>query len=148
LLEKVNANIEPYVVTRVGNDIKLTANEPELQMSCNGTVFRNRRVLNESKRWRFLAARPFSAGLFFGAITTIWFYYFGGASAIWRLAIDAVAGLSFARLAGGLVEASWKRQFLYGLMFVFIITELLNVLGFPLPLFRLYTVLAALAGLL
>ncbi|MBT8369834.1 MAG: hypothetical protein KJO34_02660, partial [Deltaproteobacteria bacterium] len=88
------------------------------------TVFRNRRALKESKRWRFLAARPFSAGIFLGAITTIWFYYFGGASAILRLAINAVAGLSFARLAGGLVEESWKRQFLYGLMFIFIITVL------------------------
>ena len=111
-------------------------------------VYRNRRVLNESKRWRFLAARPFSAGLFLGAITTMWFYYYGGAPAIWKLAINTVAGLSFARLSGGLVEASWKRQFVYGLMFVLIITELLNVLDFPLPLFRLYTVLAALAGLL
>ena len=112
------------------------------------TVFRNRRALNESKRWRFLAARPLSAGLFYGAITTIWFYYFGGASAIWKLLIDTIAGLSFARLAGGIVEASWKRQCLYGLMFVYIITELLDVLDFPLPLFRLYTVLAALVFLI
>ncbi|MGB5486294.1 MAG: hypothetical protein WBN06_02780, partial [Lysobacterales bacterium] len=112
------------------------------------TVFRHRRVLNESKRWRFLAARPFAAGLFLGAITTIWFYYFGGVPAIWELAINTVAGLSFARLSGGLVEASWKRKFVYGLMFALIITGLLNVLDFPLPLFRLYTVLAALAVLL
>ena len=111
-------------------------------------VFRNRRVLNESERWRFLAARPFSAGLFLGAITTTWFYYYGGAPAIWKLAINTVAVLSFARLAGSLVKASWKRQFVYGLMLALVITELLNVLGFPLPLLRLYTVLTALAGLL
>jgi small-conductance mechanosensitive channel len=112
------------------------------------TVFRNRRALNESKRWRFLAARPFSAGIFLGAITTMWLYYFGGASAIWKLLINTVAGLSFARLSGALVEASWRRKFVYVLMFALIITELLNVLDFPLPLFRLYTVLAALALLL
>jgi small-conductance mechanosensitive channel len=111
-------------------------------------VFRKRRALNESKRWRFLAARPFSAGLFLGAITTVWFYYFGGASAIWELLINAVAGLSFARLSGALIEASWKQKFVYVLVFVLIITQLLNVLDFPLPLFRLYTVLAALAFLL
>ena len=111
-------------------------------------VYRNRKVLNDSKRWRFLAARPFAAGLFLGAITTMWFYYFGGAPAIWELAINTVAGLSFARLSGGLVEASWKRKFVYGLMFALIITQLLNVLDLPLPLFRLYTVLAALAVLL
>jgi small-conductance mechanosensitive channel len=112
------------------------------------TVFRNRRALNESKRWRFLAARPFSAGIFLGAITTMWLYYFGGASAIWKLLINTVAGLSFARLSGALVEASWRRKFVYVLMFALIITELLNVLDFPLPLFRLYTVLAALTLLL
>jgi hypothetical protein len=71
-----------------------------------------------------------------------------GAPAILKLAINTVAGLSFARLSGGLIEASWKRQFVYGLIFVLIITELLNVLDLPLPLFRLYTVLAALAALL
>jgi small-conductance mechanosensitive channel len=112
------------------------------------TVFRNRRALNESRRWRFLAVRPFSAGLFYGAITTIWLYYYGGASAIWKLAIITVAGLSFARLSGALVASSWKRKFVYMLMFVLIITDLLNVLNFPLPLFRLYTVLASLALLL
>ena len=112
------------------------------------TVFRNRRTLNESRRWRFLAVRPFSAGLFYGAITTIWLYYYGGASAIWKLAIITVVGLSFARLSGALVASSWKRKFVYVLMFVLIITDLLNVLNFPLPLFRLYTVLASLALLL
>jgi hypothetical protein len=111
-------------------------------------VSRHRRVLNESERWRFLAARPFSAGLFLGAITTTRFYYYGWAPAILKLAINTVAGLSFARLSGGLIEASWKRQFVYGLIFVLIITELLNVLDLPLPLFRLYTVLAPLAALL
>jgi small-conductance mechanosensitive channel len=113
-------------------------------------VFRNRRVLNESERWRFLAARPLSAGIFLGAITTVWFYYFGGAgaSAIWILLINTVAGLSFARLSGALVEASWKRKFVYVLIFALIITDLLTVLDFPLPLFRLYTVLAALVILL
>ncbi|MHC4361359.1 MAG: mechanosensitive ion channel family protein [Planctomycetota bacterium] len=111
-------------------------------------VYRNRRVLNESKRWRFLAARPFSAGLFLTSMTTALFYEYGGAPAIWILANVTVAGISFARLSGGLIEASWKRQFVYGLVTVFIVTRLVEVLSFPLPLLRLYTVLAALVGLL
>ncbi|MHC4061270.1 MAG: hypothetical protein ACYSR6_06630, partial [Planctomycetota bacterium] len=60
-------------------------------------VYRNRRVLNESKRWRFLAARPFSAGLFLTSMTTALFYEYGGAPAIWILANVTVAGTSFAR---------------------------------------------------
>jgi small-conductance mechanosensitive channel len=113
-------------------------------------VFRNRGALNESERWRFLAARPFSAGIFLGAIPTVWFYYFGGAgaSAIWIILINTVAGLSFARLSGALIETTWRRKFVYMVIFALIITDLLAVLGFPLPLFRLYTILAALVILL
>ena len=67
---------------------------------------------------------------------------------MWKLANTMIAGISFARLMGGLLETSWKRQFINGLMIVFIITRLLDVLSFPLPFFRIYTVLAALIGLL
>ncbi len=111
------------------------------------SVIRNRRVLNESKRWRFLTARPVSAGLFFGTIITVWFYEYWGVPTTWELAYTTVAGISFARLTGRLVEASWKRQFAYGLVGTLIIIELLNALNFPLPLFRLYTVFTALVGL-
>ena len=110
-------------------------------------VYRNRRVLNESERWRFLAARLVSAGLFFGTIATVWFYEYWGVPAIWELAYTTVAGISFARLSGRLVEASWKRQFVYGLMAVLIITALLTALNFPLPLFRLHTALTGLVAL-
>ena len=111
-------------------------------------VFRNRRTLNDSKRWRFLAARPFSAGLFFGTIVSVLIYEYEGAPAILKLANTIIAGISFARLSGGLVEASWKRQFVHGLIIVLIVTRLMDVLSFPLPLFRIYTFLTALAGLL
>ena len=111
-------------------------------------VYRNRQVLNDSKRWRFLAARPFSAGLFFGAIATLSFYQYGGIPDTWRLLNSIVGGISFARLAGVLIEASWKRQFVYGVMIVLIITRLMYAVNLPLPLFRLYTILIALVGLL
>ena len=110
-------------------------------------VYRNRLRLNESKRWRFLAARPFSAGLFLGFMTTVLIYEYGGASAVWKLANTIVGAISFARLSGGLVEASWKRQFVYGLVVVLLVTRLMDGLSFPLPLFRLYAVLTALVGL-
>jgi small-conductance mechanosensitive channel len=111
-------------------------------------VYRKRGVLNESKRWRFLAARPVSAGLFLGIMGTLLFYEYEKAPATWEVAYTIVAGISFARLSAFLVEASWKRQFVYGLMIVLIVTVLLDALSFPLPLFRLYTVFTALVGLL
>ena len=111
-------------------------------------VYRNRQVLNELERYRFLAARPLSAGLFLGYMATVLIYEYEGVQATWELAITIIGGISFARLIGALIEASWKRQFVYGLIIVLIVTLLLDVLSFPLPLFRLYMVLTALAGVL
>ena len=111
-------------------------------------IYRNRSVLTESEHWRFLAMRPVSTGLFLGYMSTALVYEYQAVPGVWKLANIVVAGISFARLMGGLLETSWKRQFINGLMIVFIITRLLDVLSFPLPLFRIYTVLAALIGLL
>ena len=110
-------------------------------------VYRNRRALTESKRWRFLSQRPFSAGLFLAYMATVWLYEYEGAPATWKLAHTAVAGIAFARLSEILVDVSWKRQFVYGLIIILIVTQSMNVFNFPLPLFRLYMVLAAMAGL-
>ena len=63
------------------------------------------------------------------------------------LGIAIVAGISFARLIGGMNPESWKRQFVYGLIIVLIVTRLLYVIMLPLPLFRIYTVLTASVGL-
>lgn len=110
-------------------------------------VYRNRRVLDASKRWNFLAARPFAAGLFLSFMTTAFLYEYQGAPATWKLANSVIAGISFARLAGGLIEESWKRQFVYGLVAVFSVNRLISLVSLPLPLIRLYIVLTALAGL-
>ena len=112
------------------------------------TLYRSRRLVSESKRWRFLAVRPISAGFFLAYMATMLIYEYEGAPAIWKLVNMIVGGISFARLLGGLIETSWKRQFVYGLMIVYIATRLMDVLSFPLPLFRLYTLVAALVGLL
>jgi small-conductance mechanosensitive channel len=112
-------------------------------------TYRNRRALRESKRWLFFAARPVSAGLFFGCLTTMLIYeYQGGAPATLKLANMMIAGISFARLMGGLLESPWKRRFVNGLITVLIVSTMMELLGFPLALFRLYTVFAALIGLI
>lgn len=110
-------------------------------------VYRNRQMLNDSQRWRFLAARPFSAGLFFGTIVFMLFYEYREFQDTWALSLTIVGGISFARLIGALYPASWRSQLVYGLNIVYIVTRLLHVILLPLPLIRLYTVLAALAGL-
>ena len=109
-------------------------------------VYRNRQVLKASGRWRFLAARPFSAGFFMCCIPVILLYQYEGASDIGTLAVRIIVAICVARLAGVMIETSWKRQFVYGLAIVFIITRLLDRVAFPLPLFRIYTLLTALTA--
>jgi small-conductance mechanosensitive channel len=110
-------------------------------------VYRNRQVLNGSQRWRFIAARPFSAGLFFGTIVFMSFYEYRGLHDTWTFGLAFIGGISFARLIGALYPASWKSRLVDGLMIVYIVTILLHVI-MPAPLMRLYTVLAAVAGLI
>ena len=111
-------------------------------------IYRYRQVLNDLKRWRFIAARPFSAGLFFCTIVAVLFFEYQGIPVTWELVNLIVVAVSFGRLIGGLDEASWKRQFVYGLIIVLIVTRLMYVISLPLPLFRIYTVLTALVGFL
>jgi small-conductance mechanosensitive channel len=111
-------------------------------------VYRNRQLIGNSQRWRFLAARPFAAGIFFGTMALMLFYEYRGVQDTWGLYIAIVGGISFARLNSALNPGSWKRQFVYGVLIVYIVTRLLQVIMLPLPLMRLYIVLAALAGLL
>jgi potassium efflux system protein len=110
-------------------------------------VYQNRQLLNDSKRWWFLAARPISTGLFFSTLALMWFYGYRGNQDLWRLAIATAAGVSFARIIGALNPISWKMKFVYGLVIVLLVTQLLQVIALPIPLFRLYTVLTALIGL-
>ena len=111
-------------------------------------IYRNRQVLYDSERWNFLAARPFSAGLFLVFIVTVFIYEYQGTPAVYKLTNMLILGISFIRLYGGLITVSWKRQFVYGVVIIFIVTSLMVVLNFPLPLFRLYIVLTGLVGLL
>jgi len=111
-------------------------------------VYRNRQVLKDSKRWWFLAARPFSTGLFFASIMLMLFYEYQRVQDASVLGIAIVAGISFARLIGGMNPTSWKRQFVYGLIIVLLVTRLLYVIMLPLPLFRIYTVLTVSVGLI
>ena len=110
------------------------------------TLFRKRDTIKKSDRWRFLALRPFSAGLFFFSMTAMLIYAYMGAPPIWKLANTALAALCFARLSTILDIASWKKRFIYGLMIVVILFSFMDLLSFPLPLYRLFAVFASIVG--
>ncbi len=110
-------------------------------------LYRNRQVLHESDRWRFLAARPIAAGFFIAIMTTLLFYRDERMPATWEFATVLVGGVSFVLLFGCLIAASWKRHFVYGLITIFIVNKLIYVINLPFPLIRLYLVFASLASL-
>ncbi|MGB5620522.1 MAG: mechanosensitive ion channel domain-containing protein, partial [Desulfobacterales bacterium] len=113
------------------------------------STFRNRRFLDQSARWKFFAARPISGGLFVGYMSTVVIYgVMDGVPETWNLAEWMVAAIAFARLMGSLSDTPWKRQFINGLMIVLIAALAMEMLSFPIPLYRLFTAAAALVGLI
>jgi small-conductance mechanosensitive channel len=110
-------------------------------------VYQNRQLLNKSKRWRFIAARPFSAGLFLGYFSITLIYQYIGAPITWLVACSFIGWVCFVRLLSAFLEASWKRQFIYGLIILLMVTRLMDVFSFPLVLFRIYILLSAFAGI-
>jgi len=104
--------------------------------------FRFRQQLYGIQRWRFVAQRPISAGVFVAALVASVLYE--GLPDTFTFAFRLIAGLAFARLLGGLLEQDWRRQFVYGLAILWLTTSLFSTLNLPLPLFRLYILVAAL----
>ena len=108
--------------------------------------FRKRHQLEQVEHWRFVAARPISAGVLVGVMSGITF--FQRRPAILLLALSVLLGVAYVRLAGGLVKGGWRRRFVYALAILLISTNVCYVLGLPLAVFRLYLVVAALLSLL
>jgi hypothetical protein len=109
-------------------------------------VYRKRHVINDSQRWRFPAERPYATGIFFGTIVFMSFYEYRGPQDTLAFYLAIVGGISFARLISALNLVPWKKQFIYGVIIVNIITRLLQVIMLPLPLMRLFTVMAPHSG--
>ena len=108
-------------------------------------ILRHRQFLEGAERWRFLAKRPFAAGLLFGVSMLMWLYR--PLPAIWDLVCLTVMGIALARLLGILLVVIWKRRLVYGLALFVIALQLFQIIGLPLPFFRLFIFCAALIGL-
>ena len=107
--------------------------------------FRFQHQLYEIQRWRFVARRPISAGVFVAALVASVLYE--GLPDTFTFIFRLIAGLAFVRLLSGLLEKDWRRQFVYGLAILWLTTSLFSTLNLPLPLFRLYILVAALLSL-
>jgi small-conductance mechanosensitive channel len=109
-------------------------------------ILRRRSVLEQDERWRFIARRPFAAGIFTGFFVFNLFYT--APPSTWRLALSLVLMITLARLLGGFIEKVWRKRVVYVLAVFLITTWVLQTLRIPLPLFRLYIFITALGGMI
>jgi len=107
------------------------------------TLYRNRQALKESGHWRFLAARPFSAGIFAGILIIFLFPALQVFPTVLRVVYTVFGGISLILLLGQLLGRTWKKQAAYGVIIIFIISAVMNAISFPLPLYRIYTLLVS-----
>ena len=110
-------------------------------------IYRNKKALAESDHWKFLADRPISSALFINVVTLgllmVYSPYFNDL----RLAFIVVGGIASVRVFGLVISRPWKKQAVYFVMIVFLVSELLGSIYLPLPLTRLYIFLVSLVAL-
>ncbi len=112
-------------------------------------VYRNRQVLKDSERWQFLCSSAFFCRIIFWHNMCSWcFMNIGGFKTCGGFTFRLLAAFPLPGLIGALYPASWKSQFVYGINYRLYRHQTSAVIMLPLPLIRLFTVLAALAGLL
>ena len=66
----------------------------------------------------------------------------------WKILNLMIICVSFARLAGSLTVRAWEKEFVYGLAIFLVTVRFMEIIDIPLPLFRLFIVLAAATGLI
>ncbi|MEJ2364271.1 MAG: mechanosensitive ion channel [Deltaproteobacteria bacterium] len=110
------------------------------------TIRRRCQLLEQDERWQFLARRPLAAGIFVGFFALLLVYQ--APPSTWRLGLNLILTIALARLSGGFVKKVWRRRVVYTLAGFLITTWVLQTLVLPLPLFRLYVFLTALAGMI
>ena len=110
-------------------------------------IFRNRKALTESEHWRFLADRPISSALFINAVTlgliVVYSPYFNDL----RLTYLVVGTIASVRVLGLVIARPWRKQAVYSVMVVFLLSELLVFINLPLALSRLYIFLVSIVAL-
>jgi potassium efflux system protein len=111
-------------------------------------IYRNRIALREFERLNLLAERPLSGAIYLGIMFTILLYDSRGAPGVWRMGQGVIGGIAFALLWSNFVETPWKKHGVYTLIVVLILNRFFTLISLPLPLARLYIVLASLTGLL
>ncbi len=112
-----------------------------------GVIHRNKEALSESEQWKFLAERPVSSALFINILTVALFVAYTPYSDALRLTNVIVGGIASMRVLGLVLVRAWRKQAVYWLMGVYIVSEILVSIGLPNPLARLYIFLVSLMAI-
>jgi small-conductance mechanosensitive channel len=110
-------------------------------------IFKNRQALNDSEHWAFLAESPIATGIFLGILTVLFFPQYKIFPLSLLLVNFVAGGISVLLLLKHLLEDSWKKQAAFGVIILFVLMGVMATIKLPLPLLRLYTLVASLLGL-
>jgi hypothetical protein len=107
-------------------------------------IYRNKKVLKESERWKLLAERPVSTSLLIVLLLEMFLWSYIPVPDFVKLTYRVVGSISTVRLLGLVIDRPWRRQAAYAVMTIFVVSELLAMINLPLELFRLYILLVSL----
>lgn len=112
-----------------------------------GVIHKNRETLNNSEHWKFLADRPVSSAIFINILTVALFVAYSPYSDSLRLTNIVIGGIASMRVLGLVLARAWRKQGVYCLMVVYIVSEMLTSIGLPNPFSRLYIFLVSVMAL-
>lgn len=116
-----------------------------LAFALTGFIRHHRVVSAQNDEWQFIFQHPWATGIFAAVISLSVFYL--NPPSIWRLGISILAASSAAILVAGTLREPLKIFMVYLLAGSFLVTQVLQLVAFPAPLYRLYLTLLCLLGI-
>ena len=110
-------------------------------------AYLNRIALMATEHWKFLAERPVSSALLITILPSLLFKTYFPILESLLVIYKIVGGISCIRLLERIIKQGWQRHAINTVMIIYIITEILEAIGLPPPLERLYIVLVALIAI-
>lgn len=110
-------------------------------------IRKNKKYLLNHKKYKILANRAISSGIFFGVIFVFMIYLDDSSLQSWNLFLATIGGISFVRLYTNFEGQVWKKHFLYAIVSLLIITGLFDLISLPIPIFRVFILLLSVVGI-
>lgn len=115
-----------------------------LALAVIGLILRQRPKVEDTPEWQFILRHPAATGIFV-AVSALSFLY-ATPPYFWRLALWILAAFSASILISGLLRNPRKIFMVYLLASLTVLSQALQIISFPTPLYRLYLAFLSLAG--